>query len=153
MHTNLFSDSSFPFTVHAWNDLPNDLNDASYVASFKYKINKNLRSPPNFYNAGTRKGQILQARLGMECSSLNFDLHWKNIVPNPSCWCGVFESRNHLFFALSALLTSQTQIFAANLDKLTSHDVLFAYGNQSSEFNESLFLKVQEFLIRSGKFG
>ena len=30
---------------------------------------------------------------------------------------------------------------------------LIGCENQSDEFNESLFLKVQEFLIRSGRFG
>ena len=39
------------------------------VAWFKYKINTNLRSPPKFYNAGTRKIQIVHTRLLMECSS------------------------------------------------------------------------------------
>ena len=96
MHTNIFSNSFFPSTVRAWNDLPNDIKDAPSVGSFKYKINKSLRSP-KFYNAGTCKGQILQARLRMECSSLNSDLHRKNIVPNPFCRCGVFESRNRFF--------------------------------------------------------
>ena len=99
VHTNFISNSFFPSTVRAWNDLPNDIKDAPSVASFKYKINKSLKSPPKFYNAGTRKGQLLQARLPMECSSLNSDLHRKNIVPNPFCRCGVFESRIHFFFA------------------------------------------------------
>ena len=48
VHTNLFSNSFFPSTVRAWNDLPNDIKDALSVGSFKYKINKNLRSSPKF---------------------------------------------------------------------------------------------------------
>ena len=83
MHTNLFSNSFFPSTVRVWNDLPNDIKDAPSVGSFKYKINKSLRSP-KFYNAGTCKGQILQARLRMECSSLNSDLHRKTLYLTPS---------------------------------------------------------------------
>ena len=79
VHTNLFSNFFFPSTVRAWNDLPNEIKDAPSVGSFKYKINKNLRSPPKFYNAGTRKSQILHARLRMECSSLNSDLHRKTL--------------------------------------------------------------------------
>ena len=155
MQTNLFSNSFFPSTVRAWNDLPNDIKDAPSVGSFNYKINKNLRSPPKFYNAGTRKGQILQARLRLECSSLNSDLHWKNFVPNPFCRCGVFESRNHFFFAcpLSSDSLDRLRYLPANLDNLTSNDLLFGCENQSDEFNESLFLKVQEFLIKSGRFG
>ena len=101
-HTNLFSNSFFPSTIRAWNDRPNDIKNAPNVASFKYKINKNLRSLPKFYNAGTRKGQILHlAILQIKCSFLNSDLHRKNIVHNPSCRCGDinFKSRNHFFFA------------------------------------------------------
>ena len=80
-----YSNSFFPSTVRAWNDLPNDIKDAPSVGSFKYKINKNLRSPPpkkkkKFYNAGTRNGQMLQARLRMDCSSLNSDLHRKKAL-------------------------------------------------------------------------
>ena len=154
VHTNLFSNSFFPSTVRAWNDLPNDIKDAPSVGSFKYKINKNLKSPPKFYNAGTRKGQILQARLRMECSSLNSDLHRKNIVPNPFCRCGVFLSRNHFFFACPLYSLNRLRYLPTNLDNLTSNDLLFGCKNQSDEFNESLFfLKVQEFLIRSGRFG
>ena len=153
MHTNLFCNSFFPSTVRVWNDLPNDIKDGPSVGSFKYKINKNLRSPPKFYNAGTRKGQILQARLRMECSSLNSDLHRKNIVPNPFRRCGVFESRNHFFFACPLYSLDRLRYLPANLDNLTSNDLLFGCENQSDEFNESLFLKVQEFLTRSGRFG
>ena len=153
VHTNLFSNSFFPSTVRAWNDLPNDIKNAPSVGSFKYKINKNLRSPPKFYNAGTRKGQILQARLRLECSSLNSDLHRKNIVPSPSCRCGVFESRNHFFFTCPLYSLDRLRYLPDNLDDLTSNDLLFGCENQSDKFNESLFLKVQEFLIRSGRFG
>ena len=84
MNTNLFSNSFFPSTVRAWNDLPHDIKDAPSVGSFKYKINKNLRSPPKFYNAGTRKVKILQARLRMECSYLSSDLHRKTLYLTPS---------------------------------------------------------------------
>ena len=153
VHTNLFSNSFFPSTVRAWNDLPNDIKNAPSVGSFKYKINKNPRSPPKFYNAGTRKGQILQARLRMECSSLNSDLHRKNIVPSPFCRCGVFESRNHFFFTCPLYSLDRLRYLPDNLDDFTSNDLLFGCENQSDEFNESLFLKVQEFLIRSGRFG
>ena len=153
MHTNLFSNSFFPSTVRAWNDLQNDIKDAPPVGSFKYKINTNLRSPPKVYNAGTRKGQILQTRLRLECSSLNSDLHRKNIVPNPFCRCGVFESRNHFFFACPLYSLDRLRYLLVNFDNLTSIDLLFGCENQSDEFNESLFLKVQEFLIRSGRFG
>ena len=118
VHTNLFSNSFFHSTVCAWNDLPNDIKDAPSLGSFKYKINTNLRSPPKFYNAGTRKGQILQTRLRLECSSLNSDLHRKNIIPNPFCRCGVFESSNHFFFACPLHSLDRLRYLLANFDNL-----------------------------------
>ena len=89
----------------------------------------------------------------MECSSLNSDLHRKNIVPSPFCRCGVFESRNHFFFTCPLYSLDRLRYLPDNLDDFTSNDLLFGCENQSDEFNESLFLKVQEFLIRSGRFG
>ena len=83
--SNLFLNSFFPSTIRAWNDLPNDTKNASSVASFKHRLNRNLKPPPKYYNVGSRKGQILQARLRLECSSLNSDLYRKHIVPSPSC--------------------------------------------------------------------
>ena len=89
----------------------------------------------------------------MECSSLNSDLHRKNIVPNPFCRCGIFESRTNFLFACPLYSLDRLRYLPYNLDNLTSNDLLFGCENQSDEFNESLFLKVQEFLIRSGRFG
>ena len=96
--SNLFLNSFFPSTIRAWNDLPNDTKNASSVASFKHKLNRNLKPPPKYYNVGSFKEQILQARLRLECSSLNSDLYQKNIVPSPSCQCGEFESAAHFLF-------------------------------------------------------
>ena len=67
--------------------------------------------------------------------------------------CRVFESHNHFFFACPLYSLNRLRYLPANLDNLTSNDLLFGRENQSDEFNESLFLNVQEFLIRSGRFG
>ena len=68
------------------------------MASFKHRLNRNLKPPPKYYNVGSRKGRILQARLILECSSLNSDLYRKHIVSSPSCPCGEFESAAHFLF-------------------------------------------------------
>ena len=95
------------------------------AALFKYKINKNLRSPPKFYNAGKRKGQILQTRLRKVCSSQNSDLYRKNIVHVPKlfCRCGVFESRNLFFLAFLLYSLDRLGYLPANLDNLISSDL------------------------------
>ena len=153
MHTNLFSNSFFPSTIRAWNDLPNDIKNAPSVASFKFKFNKNLKSFSKFYNAGIRRGQISQARLRMECSSQNSDLYLKNIVPNLSFLCGDLESCNHFFSACPLYSLDRLRYLPANLDNLTSNAILFGCQNKTNEFNESPFVKVQGFLIRVGRFG
>ena len=70
-NTNLFYNSFFPSAIRAWNALPEDIKLAPSVASFKYRLNRDIKKPPRYFNAGTRIGQILQARMRMECSSLN----------------------------------------------------------------------------------
>ena len=78
----------------------NDIRNAPSVASFKYKLNRNLNASPKFYNAGSRKGQVLHVRLRLLYSSLNSDLHRKHIVPCPTCQCGGFESATHFFLTV-----------------------------------------------------
>ena len=99
--TNLFFNSFFPSIIRAWNSLPQDIKDANTVTAFKYCLNRHRILPPKYYNAGSRIGQILHARLRMGFSKLNSHLYSKNIVPSPSCACGVFESCYHFFSPLS----------------------------------------------------
>ena len=108
-NTNLFRDSFFPSTTRAWNSLPNDIKQVTSVASFKYRLNKYLKMPPKYYNSGTRIGQVLHARLRMQCSSLNADLYRNNIVESPSCQCGSFESAHHFLTACPRFTAERTQ--------------------------------------------
>ena len=70
-NTNLFLDSVFPSTIRAWNNLPIEIKEASSLKNFKSLLNRNIQSPPKYYNSGSRIGQILHARLRMGCCSLN----------------------------------------------------------------------------------
>ena len=78
-NTNLLYNSFYPSTIREWNNLAQEIKDASSVASFKYQLNRETRNraPPKYYSAGSRKGPILHARLCMQCSSLNADLYRK----------------------------------------------------------------------------
>ena len=51
----------------------------------------------NYFNAGTCLGQILHARLRMDCSSLNSDLNRKRVVPSPYHFEGFESVQNFLF--------------------------------------------------------
>ena len=150
--SNLFLNSFFPSTIRAWNDLPNDTKNASSVASFKHRLNRNLKPPPKYYNVGSRKGQILQARLRLECSSLNSDLYRKHIVPSPSCQCGEFESAAHFLFNCPIYTNERQTCLPNNLRTFTTKDLLFGCENASEQDNQSLFLQVQDFIVNSGRF-
>ena len=125
--SNLFLNSFFPSLICAWNGLLHDIRNAPSVASFKYKLNRNLNAPrpPKFYNAGSRKGQILHARLRLECSSLNSDLLRKHIVPSPSCQCGGFESATHFFYTCPIFTYARQRNLPDNLENFTARELLF----------------------------
>ena len=78
--TNLFSDSFFPSTIKAWNSLPNGAKELSFVLTFKNYSNRNKLQSHYYFHVGSRFGQILHARLRMQCSALNADLYCKKIL-------------------------------------------------------------------------
>ena len=81
-------------------------------------------SPPNYFNVGSRKGQVLQARLRMECSSLISDL---------------FNCPTH---------TNVRQTYLPNnLRTYTTKDHLFGSENASVQDNISLFFASSRFLF------
>ena len=134
---NLFLNSFFPSSIRAWNDLPHDIRNAPSVASFKYKLNRNLNAPPKFYNAGSRKGQILHTRLRLECSSLNSDLFRKHIFPIPSCQCGGFESATYFFFTYPIFTNARQRYLPDNLENFTGNFYLEKKTQQSKITNHS----------------
>ena len=69
--------------------------------SFKSLINTKHTNVPAHYYVGCRLGQILHARLRMNCSALNAHLFIRNLVESPNCICGITETVVH--FALDCL--------------------------------------------------
>lgn len=150
--TNLFFNSFFPSTIRAWNSLPEDTKTANSVAAFKYRLNSNRQKPPKYINAGSRIGQILHARLRMECSSLNSHLYCKNIVPSPSCECGGFESTYHFFFQCPRYNVVRNTYLSNYIHTYTTYELLYGKGIASDAANESLFLNVQDYIVKSKRF-
>ena len=131
----------------AWRD-----KTSTSVASFKYRLNRNNQSPPKYFNAGFRVGQMIHSRLRMECRSLNSHLYRRNIVESPSCTCGSFESPYHLLFVCPKCSETRNRYLPANLQSFSTRDLLYGKEKVTNIENESLFLKVQEFLIHSKRF-
>ena len=129
-----------------------EIKSAPSVASFKFRLNRDLHKPPKYFNSGTRQGQILHARLRMECSSLNANLYKKNIVPSPSCSCGGFESTYHYFFKCPNYSIIRSRYLPNNLNEFSTNDLLFGQPNLSETDNQILFSKVQDFILHSKRF-
>ena len=133
----------YPSTIREWNNLAQEIKDASSVASFKYQLNRETRNraPPKYYSAGSRKGQILHARLRMQCSSLNADLYRKNTIPSPSCSCCGFESAYHFFYVCPQLTAVRERYLGDALRNHTTHELLCGKPEFTNDENVSLFLK------------
>ena len=151
-NSELFYNSFFPSSVRAWNALPEDTKQTNSVLAFKSKLNANLRRPPKYYNVGTRQGQVLHARLKMECSSLNSHLYHSKIVDSPSCLCGSFESVHHFLFVCTRFAAARNTHLPRNLHNYSTRDLLFGSETRTDQQNEAIFLQVQDFLIHSSRF-
>ena len=128
---------------------PYRLRNSSDIRTIHTNTN---RAPPKYYSAGSRKGQILHARLRMQCSSLNADLYRKNIIPSPSCSCGGFESAYHFFYICPQLTAVRERYLGDVLRNHTTHELLCGKPEFTNDENVSLFLKVQDFIIKSKRF-
>ena len=88
----------------------------------------------------------------MQCSSLNADLYRKNIIPSPSCSCGDFESAYHFFYICPQLTAIRERYLGDVLRNHTTHELLCGKPEFTNDENVSLFLKVQDFIIKSKRF-
>ena len=88
----------------------------------------------------------------MVCRLLNSDLFRKHIVPSPSCACGGFESAYHLFFICPDNNVTRKRYLEALLRNHTTHELLFGKDTSTDEENEPLFLKVQDYILKSKRF-
>jgi hypothetical protein len=86
---SLYSEYFLPSTVKACNDLPLPTRNLELLNSFKSLINtQNTKVPAHYYVGCRLIGQILHARLRMNCSALNAHLFIRNLVESPNCICG-----------------------------------------------------------------
>ena len=97
-------------------------------------LKRNITEPPKYYNVGTRKGQILYARLRFA---------WSSFIGNsPSCQCEHFKSAAH-FLLHCPIYINKGQGFLPLYRKGPS-----VWKRNASELeNEQLFLQVQEFIL------
>ena len=90
-----------------------------------------LRSDPG--------GQIIHARLRMDCSSLNSDLI--HIVLSYSYHCGGFENVQHFFFTCPNYTVARESYLPADLRSYSVKELMHGKANLSPQVNETISCK------------
>ncbi len=114
-HSQLYRNSFLPSTICEWNGISEETRNAPTLGIFKTRINHGITKPSPLFNVEDRRDQILHARLRLSCSSLNFDLHRKNIVDSPLCTCGAQETVSH-FLLHCPLYQRQRNVLLSNIN-------------------------------------
>ena len=153
-NTSLIHNSFLPSTLRQWNSLPVEVRQLNTLSSFKTFLKKDLQSVPTYYYCGSRKAQILHARLRTGCSSLNMDLFHKNITESPLCRCGSIEDTQHYFFHCrfyqgprNTLLNACTTYQNPSLSLL-----LFGSSTLSLEANIAILEHVHKYILDTKRF-
>ena len=153
-NTSLYHNSFLPSTLRQWNSLPVEVRQLNTLSSFKTFLKKDLQSVPTYYYCGSRKAQILHARLRTGCSSLNMDLLHKNITESPLCRCGSIEDTQHYFFHCrfyqgprNTLLNACTTYQNPSLSLL-----LFGSSTLSLEANIAILEHVHKYILDTKRF-
>ena len=153
--TSLYCEYFLPSTVKAWNDLPLPTHNLESLNSFKSLINtKNTKVPAHYY-VGCRLGQILHARLHMNCSALNAHLFIRNLFESPNCICGITETVSHFLLDCLRHTTLRQQLFFSLLDipeTISLNLLIFGSVNLNDKENRAVFKSVQTFIIKSKRF-
>ena len=153
--TTYHFNSFIPSTIRIWNNIPSNIKESESIHSFKQAlcsldIENNV--PKYYYNTGSRRGQILHARLRMRCSSLKQHLYLSNIEASPLCTCGKIESCYH--FLLECTHYGNLRIDMLNSIEAQVSCNLLLYGDPSKpvEFNSTLFKCVENYILRTKRF-
>jgi hypothetical protein len=152
--TSLYASYFIPSSVQLWNQQPENIKSSRSVQIIKSNFQHQNNTKPIYYYIGTRLGQILHARLRMQCSSLSHHLFRKIIVNSPFCQCGATETTDHFLLHYPRHnATRLSYIHTFNLPINLNMDLLlFGSTDLTNTLNTDIFLNVQKFIISSKPF-
>ena len=152
--TSLYASYFIPSSVQLWNQQPENIKSSRSVQIIKSNFQHQNNTKPIYYYIGTRLGQILHARLRMQCSSLSHHLFRKIIVNSPFCQCGATETTDHFLLHYPRHnATRLSYIHTINLPINLNMDLLlFGSTDLTNTLNTDIFLNVQKFIISSKPF-
>jgi hypothetical protein len=124
------------------------------IRSFKIKLTTPLFKPPKYFGEGSRRLNIIHARLRHQCSSLNADLYRINLAENPNCNCGApYEDAIHYFLECPLYQIQTANLFndIENIE-LNIETILFGNEDLSLQINTNIFEKVRNCIGRTNRF-
>lgn len=151
--TTSYCNSFLPATLRDWNALSQDIRDAQSLYSFKMKLKIPVNSPKCFDAIQiSRLGQILHARLRLECSSLNHHLFQKNLVNSPLCSCGLAETTYHFLLYCTKYDLLRQRYLSVLPHHLSLALLLNGDPNESDQVNNIIFKHVQLYILATKRF-
>ncbi len=154
-YKDYFDNSFFPETVRLWNNLDEKLKSVASYESFIKLLNKPTIQIPKHYYSGSRKPNIILARLRMGCSELNDDLYRIGVTGSPACSCGARrENPFHFFMTCPNYTFIRQQLHAEiiTLSKYSIGTILYGDKTKSDEVNRDIVNLVHNFIIDSNRF-
>ena len=151
--TNVYQSSFLPSVVRDWNALPENIRLSPSVSLFKKTLSNKQQVPKHFFH-GERKLQILHTRIRTNCSSLNYDLHSKNMSDSPMCACGLLENAKH-YLLHCTIYTRQREVMIQSISRLsvvTLSILLKGDDRLTMRQNCCIFDAVHEFIRASKRF-
>jgi hypothetical protein len=137
-----------------WNNLEISVRNSSTLSLFKHRVKDDTYRPPEYYNEGPRKLNILHTRLRHKYSSLNTDLSRIHVINNNKCNCGgSFEDAIH-YFLECPLYPNERRTLLSDCDdvNIIIETLIFGNDDNSYDVNSKIFGKVRTFINQSKQF-
>ncbi|MEW8548206.1 MAG: reverse transcriptase family protein [Candidatus Thiodiazotropha sp.] len=152
--TTTYCNSFLPMTLKAWNALNQDIRNAPSLGIFKKKIRIPMTISPRYFDTIqlSRKGQILHARIRLECSSLNQHLFKKNLVSSPLCSCGQPETSSHFLLFCTNYNLLRQRYLSVLPHRLSLSLLLNGDPNEPEVVNNIIFKHVQLYILSTKRF-
>ena len=152
--TNHYYNSILPSAIREWNDLSETQTQSNSLSSFQKTLRNDTESVPEYFYHGNRYPQAIHARLRTNYSSLNNDLHSKNMSDSPLCTCGLRETTHHYFLKCNKYHI-QRQRLLSDISKFSNVTLsILLHGNPtiSIDDNKKIVEPVQKYIIDSIRF-
>ena len=151
-NTQAYASSFLPLTIRQWNSLPTDTRNTPTLSEFKSKLNTKPNKSQYLFNIGIRKNQVNHARLRLGCSSLNYDIHRRNLIPSPLCACGSVETVSHYLMQCPRYQLMRNRFIKDLPCAPTLDNLLFGNDRLTPDANKVVFLRVQGYITATKRF-